>query len=1283
MRAAPNLPDGSNRRRRRTSGSAATGKEGLFAYSLLEETRGFEIGSSAALISSEDDGGSGDSKSSKRPLHGANPNKNRDGAPVNVVALDVKYIKASKLLMVLRSDLTLAFFLGESNFLRHSAHVELVPSTACQQYVLEHCEATGMAFTSGFDGSILSFTIETRSTSSSSVDGDQQQPQYPAQQQQQQPQPHILASATQIGVLRRHTDVIQDLLAVSGTEAEGGQRLVSCGLDRRVCIWDIAKGTFVQSKHGNQAAIRSLAFDSRDNLLLGAGVEGEVLAWDMWARLGAPLFRMQGHRSPVVCVACAPGKGRAASLDERGKMILWDTRRNASVDNNERYLCQVDCSTNRPTFLDVVSDDTDDYLRWSHVGVSVVTSGRYMKIYDVVDPRTSEPPLAVALYSENCVSFVTCNGPFVTLWDACTGRAVRTDKATEGDIMHACLDGGERRLLLASSLGEILVYRFLQGTRIRTMSPDHDGPVSGMVYVKEDKVIVTGGWDRSLRVYDEAPREGDPPLLRQVEGAHCTDINAVAVSHRWSLIASGSADGSFRLWDLQFLSCEGSYAVGNEVLCVSFLEPYPLVAVGDAGGYVSVFLVRPWPGQGRVVGGAGDLRRSAAALRFSNDREAEETIEGGSAITCLTYRRVSVASCGGTVCDVDGGGGGGGDIGDDDTASGHALAERMVIYTGDDKGTVRAWEIGESLLAGLEGAVVPEHNLPRSQSNYDPRRRFNKQHVEPPSTDSESLGDDGHHLGTPTSHPEAESGLPSGNERDKATRVGILHDYDGETTRPQHQAPAEEVLVGGAAGSAHQPDTLLLGPELIGQWAPHFEAVVYLEVLEDPPCLLTASRDRSVKLRSLPAKYQRRVNKPAASDGPTARARRTAEKDREDSSSSSSSTQNNKGDSDSDRADPPSPTTPSIQSTQSSTITSTAPAKIPRHGRDLSTLTLGRIADGFRRDKYVFPVDHKGRGEGRAVEARAVLQAIEEIELRKEKRKQDEAALDRARGGAAAAAAAAAAKAEPTAATPTPPMLPTPTGEAAAAQTLGLPAPEPLPPPTVPRTAATPPDVSRNKSDAAAEPPYTDASGNISEHDRNLPVEPGDSCVGARASTAEQQQQQRVVPGSSTASPPPPQPPLAASRGEAAAAVDSVAAVPRVGGVSSSAGPAAVETAAATAAANQEQQRERSAAAVHKASSTFGIKKMASASRLTEQYKPPLAGGTRQRRPTMRGGGIAMARDDGNNNKKDHGMYENMAVEELRLKNLEASSKAAARCAREAVTIREMLQPSAFLLSQV
>lgn len=35
------------------------------------------------------------------------------------------------------------------------------------------------------------------------------------------------------------------------------------------------------------------------------------------------------------------------------------------------------------------------------------------------------------------------------------------------------------------------------------------------------------------------------------------------------------------------------------------------------------------------------------------------------------------------------------------------------------------------------------------------------------------------------------------------------------------------------------------------------------------------------------------------------------------------------------------------------------------------------------------------------------------------------------------------------------------------------------------------------------------------------------------------------------------------------------------------------------------------------------------------------------------------------------------------MKDLEASSKAAVRCARESITIRELLEPTPFLLSQV
>lgn len=95
--AAEDPVDGPSRGRSSgNSAAAADSAKGLFAYAPSEAARGFEMGSSACLPCQEDDdgaGGNGYGGGSRRSLHGPNPNKSRDGAPVNVVALDVKYIK--------------------------------------------------------------------------------------------------------------------------------------------------------------------------------------------------------------------------------------------------------------------------------------------------------------------------------------------------------------------------------------------------------------------------------------------------------------------------------------------------------------------------------------------------------------------------------------------------------------------------------------------------------------------------------------------------------------------------------------------------------------------------------------------------------------------------------------------------------------------------------------------------------------------------------------------------------------------------------------------------------------------------------------------------------------------------------------------------------------------------------------------------------------------------------------------------------------------------------------
>lgn len=103
-----------------SSSNTSTATRVFFAYSPSEETKGFEIGSSAALPCLEDDdiggvsglakskgsgNGGGNSVIIRRSLHGANPSKNRDGAPVNVVVLDIKYIKVLTSLSSERQDI--------------------------------------------------------------------------------------------------------------------------------------------------------------------------------------------------------------------------------------------------------------------------------------------------------------------------------------------------------------------------------------------------------------------------------------------------------------------------------------------------------------------------------------------------------------------------------------------------------------------------------------------------------------------------------------------------------------------------------------------------------------------------------------------------------------------------------------------------------------------------------------------------------------------------------------------------------------------------------------------------------------------------------------------------------------------------------------------------------------------------------------------------------------------------------------------------------------------------
>ena len=86
------------------------------------------------------------------------------------------------------------------------------------------------------------------------------------------------------------------------------------------------------------------------------------------------------------------------------------------------------------------------------------------------------------------------------------------------------------------------------------------------IVLRIDAQLVTGSLDYTVRLWQmsrsfgtsSTPRYGEPPLkivLTHLMRSHRAPVACVAASRSWSLVVSGSEDGSLALWDLN----RGSY----------------------------------------------------------------------------------------------------------------------------------------------------------------------------------------------------------------------------------------------------------------------------------------------------------------------------------------------------------------------------------------------------------------------------------------------------------------------------------------------------------------------------------------------------------------------------------------------------------------------------------------------------------------------------------------------------------------------------------------------------
>jgi WD40 repeat protein len=340
-----------------------------------------------------------------------------------------------------------------------------------------------------------------------------------------------VATAKVVAVLAGHTNEVT-LVEFS----PDGRRLVTTSYDQTARLWN-ADGALVAVLTGHRGRVCHAAFSSDSTRLVTAAADKSLQLWD--AATGASLAVLHGHDDLVARAAFTPDAAEIVSASYDGTIRTWDARRAESGRTLRGHQKYVYAGVFHPDGRRVASAAWDGTARlWDS------TTGRQLRTFTHGETAIVA---SVAIHPDGRLLATLGRDNVARLWDLDTGEALHAWKvpvnswqdprlafSPDGRLLAVGANDGTVRLMDVVSRAEVAVLRgHRTGVRDVAFSPDGHFVAS------------TGEYgDCTARIWDVAARTE----VARLEG-HRACVYSVAFSHDGSLLATGSQDGTVRLWD--------------------------------------------------------------------------------------------------------------------------------------------------------------------------------------------------------------------------------------------------------------------------------------------------------------------------------------------------------------------------------------------------------------------------------------------------------------------------------------------------------------------------------------------------------------------------------------------------------------------------------------------------------------------------------------------------------------------------------------------------------------
>mgnify|MGYP001264933902 CR=1 FL=1 len=365
-----------------------------------------------------------------------------------------------------------------------------------------------------------------------------------------------------------------------------GRFLASGSYDRTIRLWDAESGALRKILEGDLNGHENSITFSLDGRWLALGsFNGNIKLLDIETGVLEKNLNDYGCGFGVTSVIFSPYGSRLVSGCRNGTIKLWDTENGSLRKTLEEHANRVTSIAISPDWSVMASGSWDNHtMLWDIernvllktleltgyvLGVAFSPDGRWLAlstseaIIQLRDAKSGEVLQTRALNPSrlNHVSFSpdvrwlasSLGDKAIQLWDVQSGNLLNTLEGYTEDVTSITFSPNGQQLAVGYQDGIIQLWDIENSVMLKTLE-GHTSPVLSIAFSPDGRKLASGagsGWrpildeDTTIRVWDAESGE----LMLTLKG-HTSSVYSVAFSSDGSMLASGSEDGTVRIWNM-------------------------------------------------------------------------------------------------------------------------------------------------------------------------------------------------------------------------------------------------------------------------------------------------------------------------------------------------------------------------------------------------------------------------------------------------------------------------------------------------------------------------------------------------------------------------------------------------------------------------------------------------------------------------------------------------------------------------------------------------------------